>query len=57
MTTKNKDPNTTVPRDEAAKKSAPVPGAESDAAGRGSDPDTTVPRDVPSDTTVPRDVD
>ena len=56
MTTKNKEPNTTVPRDEAAK-STPVPIEESDAAGRGSDPDTTVPRDVPSDTTVPRDVD
>jgi hypothetical protein len=55
MTTKNKEPNTTVPRDEAAP-STPVPGEESDAAGRGSNPNTTVPRDV-TDTTVPRDVD
>ena len=55
MTTKNREPNTTVPRDEEAP-SSPVPGEESDAAGRGSDP-TTVPRDVPEDTTVPRDLD
>jgi hypothetical protein len=56
MTTKNKEPNTTVPRDEAAERT-PVPIEESDAAGRGSDPTTTVPHDVPPDTTVPRDVD
>jgi hypothetical protein len=56
MTTKNKESNTTVPRDEAAE-STTVPGEESDAAGRGSDPETTVPRDVSSGTTVPRDGD
>jgi hypothetical protein len=57
MTTPNKQPNTTVPRDEAAQ-STPVPAEESETAGRGKEPNTTVPRDdAKVDTTVPRDLD
>jgi hypothetical protein len=55
MTTQNKKPNTTVPRDEAAQ-NTPVPAKESETAGRVKPPaNTTVPRDATADTTVPRD--
>ena len=57
MTTRNKEPNTTVPRDDATQ-NTPVPGEESETAGRGVEPNTTVPRDdAKVDTTVPRDLD
>jgi hypothetical protein len=56
MTTENKKPNTTVPRDEAALTTPPVEGEESETTGREVDPNTTVPRDnTASDTTVRHD--
>ena len=56
MTTENKEPNTTVPRDEAALTTPPAEGEESETAGREVDPNTTVPRDnTASDTTVRHD--
>jgi hypothetical protein len=55
MSTENKDPNTTVPRDEATPTN-PVEGDESETAGREAEPNTTVPRDnTASDTTVRKD--
>jgi hypothetical protein len=56
MSTEYKEPNTTVPRDEATPATPVAAGDESETAGREAEPNTTVPRDnTASDTTVRKD--